>query len=108
MLACHAPPLGAGTPRRVSSWLLGHFAVAAGNRRERRPTLAEGEAILARGAVSHNHLSILLDRLNRDGEAAELRAQAEAIRQRREQPPSPPLDRRQPPATVRFWPQWES
>jgi hypothetical protein len=42
--------------RRVSSWLLGHFAVAAGNRRERRATLAEGEAILARGAVSHNHL----------------------------------------------------
>jgi hypothetical protein len=74
VLACHAPPLGAGTPRRVSSWLLGRFAVAVGNRRERRPTLAEGEAILARGAVSHNHLSILLDRLDRDGEAAELRA----------------------------------
>ena len=56
MLACHAPPLGAGMPRRVSSWLLGHFAAAAGNRRERRPTLAEGEVVLARGAVSHNHL----------------------------------------------------
>ena len=57
MLACHAPPpLSAGTPLRVSSWLLGHIAVAAGNRRERRPTLAEGEAVLARGAVSHDHL----------------------------------------------------
>jgi hypothetical protein len=54
-LACHAPPLGAGTPRRVSSWLLGHFAVAAGNGRERRPTLAESEVILARGAVGHDH-----------------------------------------------------
>ena len=41
------------------------------------------------GAVRENY-AILLDQLGRGEEASELRAQAEAIRQRRERPPSPP------------------
>jgi ATP/maltotriose-dependent transcriptional regulator MalT len=40
----------------VGPWILGHLAVATADPAERRAALAEGENLLGRGAVSHNHL----------------------------------------------------
>lgn len=40
----------------VGPWILGHFAVMTEDPSVRRDALAEGEAILGRGAVSHSHL----------------------------------------------------
>ena len=37
-------------------WILAHLAVTTDDPSERREALAEGEAILRKGAVSHNHL----------------------------------------------------
>jgi class 3 adenylate cyclase/tetratricopeptide (TPR) repeat protein len=40
----------------VGPWLLGHLAVTTEDPAERRAALAEGEEVLGKGAVSHNHL----------------------------------------------------
>jgi tetratricopeptide (TPR) repeat protein len=43
-------------PSFAGPWILGHLAVTTDDPSERREALAEGEAILRNGAVSHNHL----------------------------------------------------
>ncbi|UWU69475.1 hypothetical protein [Bradyrhizobium sp. NC92] len=40
----------------VGPWILGHLAVTTENPNERQAALTEGEEILRKGAVSHNHL----------------------------------------------------
>ena len=40
----------------VGPWILGHLAVTTEDPTERRAALTEGEEILRKGAVSHNHL----------------------------------------------------
>jgi tetratricopeptide (TPR) repeat protein len=40
----------------LGPWILGHFAVTTDDPSARRDALAEGEAILGEGAVSHSHL----------------------------------------------------
>jgi hypothetical protein len=40
----------------VGPWILAHLAVTTDDPSERHEALAEGEAILRKGAVSHNHL----------------------------------------------------
>ncbi|WP_046867222.1 adenylate/guanylate cyclase domain-containing protein [Microvirga massiliensis] len=40
----------------VGPWILGHLAVTTEDPKERRAALTEGEEVLRKGAVSHNHL----------------------------------------------------
>jgi hypothetical protein len=44
------------TPTYCGAWALGSLALACGDEARGRELLAEGEALLAHGCVSHNHL----------------------------------------------------
>jgi hypothetical protein len=66
----------------VGPWLLGHLAAATEDAVERRGALAEGEEVLRKGSVGHNHLwfyRYAVEASLRAGEWAEAEGYAAAL-----------------------------